>query len=59
MNISDVLNDIHSFFKLSSGRREDLLEVRGDLREKLGNEFEEPMKQFFLRHVSSRWLEVP
>ena len=58
MNISDVLNDIHSFFKLSSGRREDLLEVRGDLREKLGNEVEEPMKQFFLRHVSSRWLEM-
>jgi hypothetical protein len=56
--MSDVLTDIHSFFKLSSVRREDVLEVRGDLREKLGSQFEEPIKQFFLRHMSSRWLEM-
>ena len=28
------------------------------MRERLGSQFEEPMKQFSLRHVSSRWLEM-
>ena len=58
MNLTDVLTDLHGFFKLSSARREDLLEVRQDMREELGSQFEEPMNQFFLRHVSSRWLEM-
>ena len=35
-----------------------MLEVREEMRDDLGSKFEEPMKQFFLRHVSARWLEM-
>ena len=45
------LVDIHGFFKLSTARREDLDELRAELEA-------EGEKEFFHRHVASRWLTM-
>ena len=58
VNLSEVLNDIHGFFKLSTARREDLYEVRAAMKVKFGDEFEEKLDEFFKRHLTSRWLEM-
>lgn len=52
-NICGVLNALFSFFKLSTGRREDLINLRGAMMEDQ-DDFEESLDQFFLRHVDTR-----
>ena len=49
--VDQFLVDIHSWFKLSTARREDFIELRIELDC-------EDFDQFFLRHVSSRWLTM-
>ena len=57
-NMSEILNDLFGFFKHSTARRADVIEVRKDMAEQLGDDFDESFSQFFLRHVESRWLEM-
>ena len=49
LNVDLFLVDIHSWFKLSTARREDFTELRLEMEC-------EDFQQFFFRHVSSRWL---
>ena len=63
MNLMALLGNLHSFFKTSTARREDMVELRGEMervREELAEEMEEVftevLGQFFLRHVDTRWL---
>lgn len=58
VDITQALVCMHSFFKLSTGRREDRTLVQKGLKMELGEEFGEAMDRFYLRHVSSRWLEL-
>lgn len=51
MNVDLFLVNVHGWFKLSTARREDMIEIRKGLEEI--NE-----EEFFLRHVSSRWLTM-
>ena len=53
-----LLGHLHGFFKTSTARREDMVEVREELAERLEEDLEEPLDQFFLRHVATRWLEA-
>lgn len=48
-DLEKFMVNIHGFFKLSTGRREDVLKIR---------EIFEENDQFFLRFVSSRWLST-
>ena len=48
-DLENFLVNVHGFFKLSTGRREDMLKVR---------EIFEENDQFFIRFVSSRWLST-
>ena len=57
-DMSDILNDLFGFFKHTMARRSDLRDVRQKLADRLGEEFDEPLSQSFLRHVESRWLEM-
>ena len=57
-DIPGFLVRLHSFFKLSTARREDRNIVQEGLASDLGEEFEEVLDRFFLRHVSTRWLEM-
>ena len=43
--------NVHGWFKLSTARREDMIELRKELEE-------ENVSEFFMRHVSSRWLTM-
>jgi hypothetical protein len=52
-----LLGQLHGFFKTSTARREDMVEVREELAERLEDTFDEVLNQFFLRHVDTRWLE--
>ena len=56
--MSEILNDLFGFFKHSTARRADVIEVRKDMAEQLGDDFDESFSQFFIRHVESRWLEM-
>jgi len=63
-NLMSLLGNLHSFFKTSTARREDMVEVREEMaqvREEEAEEMEEVytevLDQFFLRHVDTRWLE--
>lgn len=51
MNVDLFLVDIHGWWKLSTARREDMIELRNELEESNDDEF-------FLRHVQSRWLTM-
>ena len=58
---SDValhLVNLHSFFKHSTARREDRNLVQEKCAEEMEDNFAEELNQFYLRHVSSRWLEM-
>lgn len=57
-DIEVFLVNLHGFFKLSTARREDRNVVQGNLAFNLGDEFEEVMDRFYLRFVSTRWLEM-
>ena len=64
-NIGSLMANLHSFFKTSTARRADMIEVREDLaeaRDDLGDEledaFEEILDQFFIRHIEVRWLQA-
>ena len=48
-DLEKFMVNVHGFFKLSTGRREDVLMIR---------EIFEENDQFFLRFVSSRWLST-
>ena len=56
-NIVALLGLVHGFFKTSTARREDMVEVREDLADSLEDVYEEVLDQFFRRHVATRWLE--
>ena len=56
-NLVSLLGNLHGFFKTSTARREDMVEVREDLAERLEDEFTEVLDQFFMRCVDTRWLE--
>lgn len=56
-SIVSLLGNLHSYFKTSTARREDMVEVREELGERMEDEFTEVLDQFFLRHVDTRWLE--
>ena len=58
MNLVSLLGNLHGFFKTSSARREDMVELREELAEELQDQLEEVCDQFFLRHVDTRWLEA-
>ena len=57
MNLVSLLGNIHGFFKTSTARREDMIEVREELEEELEEVFTEVLDQFFIRCVDTRWLE--
>jgi hypothetical protein len=57
VSVVSLLGNLHGFFKTSTARREDMVEVREELAEQLEEEYEEVLDQFFLRHVDTRWLE--
>ena len=46
LDFKSFLCDLHGFFKLSTGRREDFIEVRQTLAEVLGEEFDESIGLF-------------
>lgn len=50
-DVDQFANDVFTWFKLSSARREDYKEVRSE-------ELLETAGEFFLRPVSSRWLSI-
>ena len=56
-DIMSLLGNLHGYFKTSTARRADMVEVREELAETLQDQFEEVLDQFFLRHVDTRWLE--
>ena len=51
LDVDLFLVDCHSWFKLSTARREDFIELRLELES-------EDFDEFFHRHVSSRWLTM-
>ena len=51
LNVDIFLVNIHGWFKLSTARREDLDSLRVELDA-------EGVNEFFMRHVSTRWLTV-
>ena len=57
MSLMSLLGNLHGFFKTSTARREDMVEVREELAEELEDTYTEVLDQFFLRHVDTRWLE--
>ena len=57
-NIGSLLANIHSFFKVSTARREDMIDVREEMADELEEAFDEVLDQFFLRHVETRWLQA-
>ena len=64
MNLMSLLGNLHGYFKTSTARREDMMDLRGEMeqvREELAEEVEEAftevLDQFFLRHIDTRWLE--
>ena len=52
------LVNLHSFFKHSTARREDRNLVQERCAEEMEDNFAEELDQFFLRYVSSRWLDM-
>ena len=58
VDITSFLVRLHSFFKLSTARREDRNLVQEQLGFRLGQAFTEVIDRFFKRHVSTRWLEL-
>ena len=58
LDITSLLAALHSFFSMSSSRREDVITIRQELQDMLGENFREPIATFFLRHVETRWLEI-
>jgi hypothetical protein len=57
-DIVSLLGNLHGYFKTSTARRADMMEVREELAEQLQDEYEEVLEEFFLRHVDTRWLEA-
>ena len=57
-NIGSLLANTHSFFKTSSARRADLVEVREELADSVEDALEEILDEFFVRHVGTRWLQA-
>ena len=51
LNVDIFLVNMHGYFKISTARREDLIELRLELDE-------DDVQQFFLRHVATRWLTM-
>ena len=58
VSVVSLLGNLHGFFKTSSARRADMVEVREELAETLQDEMDEILDQFFRRHVDTRWLEA-
>ena len=50
-DVDKFLVDVHSFFKLSTARREDMTELRKELEM-------EDVLEFFPRHVTTRWSSM-
>ena len=57
-DIPAFLVALHSFFKQSTARREDRNLVQEKCQQEMEEDFAEEIDQFYLRHVSSRWLEM-
>ena len=58
VDVTSFLVKLHTFFKLSTARREDRNLVQEQLAADLGEAFTEVIDRFFMRHVSTRWLEL-
>ena len=58
LNIGSLLANSHSWFKTSTARRADLVEVREELADSVEDALEEVLNEFFLRHVGVRWLQA-
>lgn len=58
MEIASLLGNLHGFFKTSTARREDMVEVREEMADQMEDVFEEVLDEFYLRHVDTRWLSA-
>lgn len=57
-NIASLLSNVHSFFKTSTARRADLVDVREELADSVEDALDKVLEEFFIRHVATRWLQA-